>query len=374
METLNLKESSEVSFLLGAGFSKPLCYPIGRDLNKKMLGFNKGTGTFSLDGTLVSGEPINSWISNPYQERFGRCIRLIQEAKEGFDYEEFFDTIKKEWERNEEYRNLEEVYQQMVAHCICDENQKCWYEDDPTVKGDYFKPYAQFLNILQKFAKNGLVHVHTLNHDLVFEGFRKTEQLSEKISDGFTLDGSCYYGKYKAEDESKNIQLRYYTGRYDTSIRFYKLHGSIDQVFFMENTDSVMVPKKCVKIRKGVGYGGLEKRDSAGGIVRSPFETHANFLTGKTTKERYYKDPVLYSKLFDRFKCNLCLSNKLIVIGYGFKDKTINEMVTEYFKHSSRQVYIVDPCPSEKVKEFARNLNAKIIQKSVEQIKEDEFE
>lgn len=373
MEVSNLKEGSAVSFLLGAGFSKPLGYPIGGDLNKKMLGFNKGTGSFSLDGILVSGDPINSWISNPDNERFGRCIKLMQAKKEDFDYEEFFDVIMKEWESNEAYRDLEDVYQQMVAHFICDDKQKCWYEDEPTVKGDYFKPYAQFLNILQKFTEKGLVHVHTLNHDLVFEGFRKTEQLAEKISDGFTLDGSCYYGKYDEGKGSKKIQLKYYTGKYDTGIRLYKLHGSIDQVFFMENTQRGLIPNACVKIRKGVGYGDLEKHDSKEGIVLSPFETHANFLTGKTTKERHYKDPV-YRELFDRFKCNLCSSNKLIVIGYGFKDKVINERVTEYFKYSSRQVYIVDPCPSEKVKEFAKKLNAKIIQKSVEQIKEDEFE
>lgn len=371
VEVSDLNEGSAVSFLLGAGFSKPLGYPIGGDLNKKLLGFNKGTGSFSMGGILVSGDPINSWLPNSYKERLEKCITLIQERKEDFDYEEFFDVIKKEWARNEVYRDIEDVYQQMVAHFICDSNQKCWYEDDPTVTGDYFKPYAQFLNILQGFSENGLVHVHTLNHDLVFEGFGKTEQLSGKISDGFTKDASCYYGKHKGgEEESKWVPLKYYTGEYDTNIRLYKLHGSIDQVFFMEeNPLRGLEPTVCVKIRKSIGYGDLEKRNGTG-KVSSPSQTHANFLTGKTTNACSYKDPVLYSKLFNHFERNLRLSTKLIIIGYGFKDEAINERITGY----SGQVYIVDPCPSEKVKEFANKLNAKLIRKSVEQIQEDEFE
>ena len=79
-----------------------------------------------------------------------------------------------------------------------------------------------------------------------------------------------------------------------------------------------------------MGAGDIMKgRKSKIGYDLSPFEYHADFLTGTTSKIQRYNEPLLFRKLFKRFKNNLRKADMLIIIGHGCKDVGINEMIKE---------------------------------------------
>ena len=61
-----------------------------------------------------------------------------------------------------------------------------------------------------------------------------------------------------------------------------------------------MIPDKYVKIKGGMGAGDIMKsRKSKMAYNISPFEYHADFLTGTTSKIQRYNEPLLFRKLFN---------------------------------------------------------------------------
>lgn len=46
--------------------------------------------------------------------------------------------------------------------------------------------------------------------------------------------------------------------------------------------------------------------------------------------------------LFERFKKNLEKAEKLIVIGYGFKDDGINELLEKHYLQSGKHILVID--------------------------------
>jgi len=91
-----------------------------------------------------------------------------------------------------------------------------------------------------------------------------------------------------------------------------------------------MKPDKYVKIKWAIGAGDIIKgRKSKIGFNASPFAYHSDFLTGTTSKIQRYNEPLLFRKLFKKFKNNLRNAEKLIIIGYGCKDAGINEIIQD---------------------------------------------
>ena len=103
-----------ISILIGAGFSAPQGYPIGKTLNDKILDFDKCNVDFSPSGVLccsTTGEkPVFQveGVLNQHQKHFIFCKRLIKKYAEAhkFDYEEFYDFIKSEEVYNSCYETL----------------------------------------------------------------------------------------------------------------------------------------------------------------------------------------------------------------------------------------------------------------------------
>lgn len=393
-------ERSSVSFLLGAGFSAPLGYPIGNAVNNALLNFHEEQVDFSPCGTLSSTTDDNmpsfyvGGYRNDYQKAFDFCKRLINEytvINRVFDYEQFYDFIKSQQIYDEQwvrivndlvtadcsYRHLvfliPTIYNQMVAHLIKDSDGNSWYDNTPFIIGKH-KHYDGLLSYISKIKKTHIVNIHTLNHDMVFESLQRTEYINGDLSDGFDEYGSNYFGNLKIEERNYHCRLERYKGRYNTPIRLYKLHGSLDYVlFYRRDKDGIMMPDNYVKIKYGIGPGNIFR--GVGSKMRyedSPFEYHADFLTGTTSKIRRYSEPILFKKLFKSFRANLRKSEKIIIIGYGFKDEEINKMLL--VNHNSNQsVTIIDPFPSDVVRENATLLNAKLIEKSVNELLQSDF-
>lgn len=402
---LPLAGRKSVSLLLGAGFSAPMGYPIGNDMNDGLLNFDDSTFDFSPAGNLVSSidgtKPVFQMdgVYNNHQKYFIFCKRLINEYAMAhgnkFEYEEFYDFIKTDEAREIRYQslcsdllkgtesyehylcNVSHIYNQMAAHLLKDKEGRSWYDDEP-FKVNFFDGYNGFLRYLSELSKEFIVNVHTLNHDLLFESFNNTDFVNGNISDGFDEYGSDYYGKLFVNNRTYHCRLERYTSRYNTPIRLYKLHGSLDYVpYYRQNEYGCMIPENYVKIKWGIGASDIMKgRKSKIGYNISPFEYHADFLTGTTSKIQRYNEPLLFRKLFKKFRNNLRKAEKLIIIGYGCKDKGINEMITENFDLNHKQSFIVDAYAKDgsQVDLFKEELHAKLHRVQIDNIDKSLFE
>lgn len=394
-----------ISILLGAGFSVPMGYPIGETLNNSLLNFDDSKIDFSADGTLVISQDGTKpefqmdGVLNVHQRYFEFCKRLIKEYasahNNNFDYEVFYDFIKADEAKCEYYQrlcndllrgnesyehylfNVPHIFNQMVARLIKDKNGKSWYDDEP-FRINSFDGYNGFLTYLSELSREYVINVHTLNHDLLFESFNNTGFINGNLSDGFDEYGSDYYGNLSLGKRTIHCRLERYTGRYNTAIRLYKLHGSLDYVpFYRQNANGLMVPQKYVKIRYGMRAGDVIKgRKSKIGYDISPFPYHADFLTGTTSKIQRYNEPLLFKKLFKKFKKNLQNAEKLIIIGYGCKDVAVNKIIKENFDYRNKKIFIVDPFAKEgsKVMEFKEELQAKLLRTGINDICKSLFE
>jgi len=400
-----LSERKSISLLLGAGFSAPMGYPIGNDMNDGLLNFDDSRLDFSPDGSLAYSKdgtkPLFQidGVLNFHQKCFIFCKRLIKEYAVAhdnkFDYEVFYDFIKTDEAKEDRYQalcddlisehesypmyltNTAHIYNQMAAHLLKDRNGKSWYDDEP-FRVNFFDGYNGFLKYLSQLSKEYIINVHTLNHDLLFESFNNTGFINGGISDGFDEFGSEYYGKLSHNNRTYHCRLERYTGRYNTPIRLFKLHGSLDYVpFYRISDDGIMIPDNYVKIKYGIGTSDLMKeKQSELGYDLSPFEYHADFLTGTTSKIQRYDEPLLFKKLFEEFKNNLKNAETLIIIGYGCKDEGINELIKDNFDYQHKQIFIIDAFAKEgsPVLQFKEVLNAQLLRVKIDNIKHSDFE
>jgi hypothetical protein len=158
------------------------------------------------------------------------------------------------------------------------------------------------------------------------------------------------------------IRLSYFTNRFDTRFRLYKLHGSIDQYPFKHEDGS---PKEYIKIKKGVNISNLYKevKDKDGQLrYENDFTNYyADFLSGTSSKILRYSDDGYYKEVFAHFKTNLTKSDRLIIVGYGCRDSKINEYILENYDYRNKETIIIDPYPSNEVEAFAEKVGAKLI-------------
>lgn len=397
IEKDTIADKKHVSFLLGAGFSAPMGYPIGNQLNEKLKKFDQYNIGISQEGKIYKKETNidQGTTENIYNTCLKCCICLIKQYSLSceFDYELFFEFLKT---RNEFFpkkyletckrfvhpnipldiilSNLELVYKKMVAFLLKDKNSRSWYDNIPYNIGSY-KEYDGFLNILSKWKRERIIHVHTLNHDMLFESFNKTDYISDDICDGFEELGSNFYGElHTKDDRTYRVRLERFTAHYEKNIRLYKLHGSLDYVLFYKKitNGNVLLPVQNIKTRFGVGYD-IFLQDTGSKYERYEFAHYANFLTGTTSKIKKYDDTFLFKHLFMLFKNNLKKSEILIIIGYGCKDRGINDVITKLFK--SKKIFIVDPYYDNNkiVQNFAKQVGAKILKTEIKDLRIDQF-
>jgi hypothetical protein len=386
-----LKEEKSISLLLGAGFSAPMGYPIGNQLNEKILNCH-------TDETLIIGDNPNARLTHQYFDFCRDVIRHYNSIKD-FDYEEFYDYLKDEAKddkkleelcrtkdySNDEFYNFEQylfqadsIYNQLVGFYLKDRAGKSWYDDEPHSLKPTFDGYIGFLNCIEELSKNHIVNVHTLNHDLFFERLNRTEWINGELCDGFEELGSPFYGELLHDNRTYKCRLLRYTGKYDKKIRLYKLHGSKDYYVYHSKKGAILYPETFIKSRYGIDTTAFHKEiKKKGGIIE--YETdfinyHPNFLTGTTSKISRYQEPLLYKKLFELFKKNLQKAEMLIIIGYGCKDTEINRYILDGFG-TKKPCFVIDPFASDIVKDFATKMgkNTTLIEKHIENLSLADF-
>lgn len=391
----------KTAIILGAGFSAPMGYPIGNQLNEFILGLDGTEFGFSTDGKLVidteTGGRPKAFRRFSYDNQFDFLLELIKfyhESIKPFDYEEFYDFISEEarWESlPEEFskatkkyyngiysapqdliRNIKPIYNQIVGHFLRDVNGDRWYGN----AGHYCKPtfsgYTGFLNCLENWGSQGIVNIHTLNHDLFLERLNITDWLQGNLCDGFEEMGSQYFGKLRTNNDSYMVRLARYTGNYPTNFRLYKLHGSINYYPFYRDEGGVAIPEIYVKTKIGIGSNNLfkEYQDKNGDLKYDNcwINYHSDFLSGTSSKIIRYREPLLFEPLFKKFKENLSSCDQLIIIGYGCKDEEINRIILENFDFVNKPSFMVNPYPNETVEGFVRAIKGKLITDSLESL------
>lgn len=395
-EYLSLNKSNSISILLGAGFSVPMGYPTAKALASKLLDLDDERICFSPSGQLGiypanARNPLLDIENNYWEKVYILCKRLItayKKSHEPFDYEAFYDFLREEvshmkyicysqglTDKYNDYRslliNVKPIFNQIVAHFIEGNTLGCWAKKEPFTT--YIEDYDGILSCISQWGKRNIVNVHTLNHDTLFESFQNTEYLNGMLSDGFDEYGSDFYGLLNCGNKEFKVRLERYTARYNRPIRLYKLHGSLDYVPFHRNSNKYKPFDTYVKISKGINSGDLLR--AYGRKMKyelSPFELHADFLTGTTSKILRYKEP-FYNKLFKRFRKNVNNAEKLIIIGYGCQDKGINDLILNNFD-TSKPSFIVSPNPNEHIRNFAKMINATLLDMGVEKITKNTFE
>ena len=391
-----------ISILLGAGFSAPMGYPIGKELNDLLLKSNEANFGFHTSGSLVvntDGSKPDFGYKTNYDIEYEFCFELMnyfKQTKGYFDYEEFYDYILDKVKEDkgvnkiaEPFLNdttnlpsliygLKNVYTQVVSFYLKDKEGNKYYDNLPYTIGHNFPGYSGVMTCISDFAEKFIVNIHTLNHDLFFEGFNNTDFLKGELSDGFEELGSPYYGKIDVNSRKYMVRLSRYTGNYESKFRLYKLHGSLNYEPYYRTEKGILIPETYLKTVYGVGHtehfkeivnkeGNLEYENSW-------INYHADFLTGTTSKIERYSEPLLFKKLFELFKTNLKNAEKLIIIGYGAKDKEINNIIVDNFDSNNKKAFIIDPYAGDLVKELGNRLNAQIIEKQLEEIEHSDLE
>lgn len=389
-----------VSFLVGAGFSANAGYPIGNQLNNLLLKAAELNVGFHTNGQLIppyNGEKQSIGFKTSGDFKLEFLIELFQYYNDNiktFDYEEFYDFLLLHAESDKNVQKLTKSHSNSIVgetdlirgsitilnqlvHCLLKDNDgNNNYENAGYYLKSLFDGYSGFLNCVDALKKEYTIHFHTLNHDVYLERLNRTEWFEGDLCDGFEELGSPYYGKLVVQDREHMSRLRYYTGNYSSNLRLYKLHGSLDYVLFHTPDGGALLPENYIKMKWGIDYSNLYKEvEGKKGMeyFNDWVNYHPDFLTGTTSKIERYSEPTLFKKLFSLFQENLEKSDKLIIIGYGAKDSEINKMILDHFDYKNKPVVIVDPYPSQLLKDLGEKLNAIMVTTDLNDLRIEEI-
>jgi len=220
------------------------------------------------------------------------------------------------------------------------------------------KDYSGIKYLLQK---NPCLHVFSLNHDINFEEICKFHNVDCK--DGFfdhTIERYSNIAKFKSltKKQLNNGELNFF-GPEGVGVNLIKLHGSLD-IFAVEDKNLYL---KCVppldtrigghvqEIRKIESHslelsqrlgirtvGELDVTDKDGEIqfLRRSLLSGAHKFKGTF-------DQIAPEAFFEEFKKRMAAITELDVIGYGFGDFHINEVIRKWLGTPNVSMNIYDP-------------------------------
>jgi hypothetical protein len=393
-----------VTILVGSGFSIPDGLPTVTQLNKRLAHINESEILIHSDQTaffLNGYDDPNRWQNRDERLFLQDFLEFyndeILKSGESFHYETFYDFYsgyltkrefkgeieqfhkrfeKKYFEGSEDRRdclnrvsNFNRSFNQLVASQL---DKGVYYQD---VAAMNYPPYDAFLNFLRELLKVSEIKFHTLNHDLLFDYLgHHHDAVWQNFSDGYKLEGSPFYGQlsHNYNVGTKNevhklyyVKLEQYTGKYDKSLCYYKLHGSVNSLVALTH-DSRKVHLKSNYAVSSCFFETTNQKTGEVWFERLWDEAAPDFISGTTNKTRYYTGDEYYKNLFNHFEKNLMDSELLVVIGYGFKDAGINEYLEKHFLSRHKPMIVIDPIKPNT--DLIDKYNAKYIAKGVTDI------
>lgn len=388
------------TFIIGSGFSVPIGLPTGKELNEKIINAKGLPIGFSTSGALVvsaDGTKPDFGFETSYDETLSFGIKLMKhycQKHKIFDYEEFYDhfnDIHKWAHFKKQGKDLQELYQYLPTkfHIQSEDEDKRGlqlYHQTYQLNHIYqelvnylltlpdkidVSLYEKFIVYLIKLVNEGnVVNIYSLNHDVLIERLIYNYRQVNLFCDGFTDVNTPYYGLINGEYS----QLEYFANQYDKPIRLHKLHGSTSYYAFYKEVETASFDaSNMIKRPYGLNDFDLYYKDGndtiLGKKVRGMLSMGADFLTGTTAKIRRYESPIYYKPQFENFEKDLTVTNSLIIIGYGFKDSRMNEIVQQKL-NASAQCVVIDPFMSVNAKTTAEKIlpNLHIVTKKIEEM------
>lgn len=361
---MHLHTPIRLAFLLGSGISIPAGMPSTQDITKQVLtgeGIRRNT-----DETYCFGPPLYAHVGIP-DEYVPRVVIFLNRLKIEIDLYYLYQI--------KPFTNYEDLY--YVAGQIHDSELRNY--DNPAVqpfidkilpdirpllkvrKNEYKLKWQlheltdeamnyivdivwhmlnkepsqiDHLNSLKEACKDpqvSYVDIFTLNHDTVLE--RYLAQYCIPANDGFgaPLNEVRYWNPEMFEDKSSKVRL-------------FKLHGSLDWFWFRTLNGN------SYNVTLGIPLGrDIQHTKDPQGKMQILHDGRPLLLAGRFNKMLRYTSGV-YAHLHCQFFRSMCDTLRLVVCGYGFGDRGINNQIVDWmYSSSDHAMTIVHPEP-EKLK------------------------
>lgn len=365
--------------ILGAGFSKPAGLPLAREIQerfdrnqkRKLLQFGSSEWQWidvKDESTINNGHLGFDWL--PYSYILNESINKYKEIHGEFDtYENFY-----QWTQDILFNKLikEEIYNKSESELVKDYPHLLDYV--PEYEGDIspylyrfqndsdlsnlrdivnyliadllgfsrlqfqnsISEYKKFIDYIKEFRQ---VEIFSLNHDLLLENL--FEYFALNYSRGFSKDKS----EIRYQDD--NTPIAVFKDSFSTAIRLHKLHGSLDffrfehfaqgNKIYLESTGNYNY--FTTRNYREKHYAIRVNPETGETIQDLNFDIVPKFITG-TNKTKVIKNDLMYRELFSRFEQRMSEASKILISGYSFSDKHINQ---ELQKRSDLEIINQNP-------------------------------
>ena len=187
------------------------------------------------------------------------------------------------------------------------------------------------------------LNIFSLNHDTAFED--SFIQNNIKYNDGFSSGISCNPNSY-----TNGIKFDIKSFNSYSNINLLKLHGSINWFYNNYNRELINIDAPIelfepyiYKLTNGVSY---------------PYDDLA-IIAGIYNKLELYTTSSFFD-LFCLFKQKLYNSNHLVISGYGFMDKGINNFISEWLlKDADNKILLIHPDINQLTNKSIKNITLK---------------
>ena len=178
-----------------------------------------------------------------------------------------------------------------------------------------------------------IVNVSTLNHDLLIEQHLTDKQIT--FNDGF---GSSSNG------------VRYWENHFTDKNNLLKIHGSINWLTLSPDDGNWFDDKIGIVLDGDIDHA----KSQTGGLMRSLPEKEPKILIGTFNKIYEYTESI-FSDIYYQFRKLLSNTKHLVVSGYSFGDKGVNNAILEWLYSDRENKIIVIHCePNRLLSEVSR--------------------
>jgi len=359
-----------LTYVLGAGVSKPAGMPLASEILKKVLCADnvrrESDGHYRWDTEQSRGRCP---FSDEYVWRVKRLIRHFSARRDSSgrtpNYEEVYDvlyrlTSEAESTVRDAVPCLEELLKPQEGGLVEEWNARDLIREAMNYIHDGVwqllirepKPLDYLGAIVEACKEPDVAHVDifTLNHDTVLEEELRRHEV--EFVDGF--------GDQQSGVRWWNPQL------FDTSsskVRLFKLHGSVNWFFYSGQRSEL-----CLGIMVGDSQSPIiTGPDNRGLIEHMPRPV---ILMGTDAKRRQ-KTRGVFKQLHTRFCRNLvsnCSSANVVVAGYGFRDEKINKVLSRVGRNQGARFVVIDKKPSEELKSVLPEEKTTLIKRGIQDV------
>lgn len=305
----------KILFLFGSGISIPAGFPNTNDITTSVLNSNCGS----------------SWSLLPLLEDLYECCKKYYDQNITPNYEHLFSLVNQLYDSEiKEYENPGLTpYLQILKRKYCKNDSSKFYRklDDLSryikikVAECFIPPKndPKYLSILNNLHEKNELTIFTLNHDTLIENYFENNKIM--YNDGFT-----------EIDQNTKIFQPNQLDKKNKGIRFFKLHGSINW-FYWSNDDEKSLNSKITKRCISDEFTGKKSTPNT-------YDDIPIFLVGTYDKILIYSK-IIFAELFYRLHAEMKKCQNIILPGYGFGDKGINDRLIYWKNESSKNRLIL---------------------------------